>query len=110
MLGIFGQDLLANPALVDLATELLGRATTKPFECVGTVAETEAAFALCLEAERRETGATPPLLSLLLARGLIPATGPDAARVILDAWNPEHALPPDLEAILRADLTHEPAG
>jgi hypothetical protein len=110
ILGIFGQDLLANTALIDLATELLGRATTKPFECVGTVAETEAAFALCLEAERRETGATPPLLSLLLARGLIPATGPDAARVILDAWNPEHALPPDLEAILRADLTHEPAG
>jgi hypothetical protein len=110
ILGIFGQDLLANTALIDLATELLGRATTKPFECVGTVAETEAAFALCLEAERRETGATPPLLGLLIARGLIPTSGPDAARVILDAWNPEHALPPDLEAILRADLTHEPAG
>jgi hypothetical protein len=110
MLGIFGQDLLTNPALVDLATELLGQSTTKPFECVGTVAETEAAFALCLETERRETGDTPPLLRLLLARGLIAGTGPSAAiRAILDTWNPEHALPPDLEAILRANLTHEPA-
>jgi hypothetical protein len=111
ILGIFGQDLLANTALIDLATELLGRATTKPFECVGTVAETEAAFGLCLEAERRETGATPLLLSLLVSRGLIPATGPSAsARAILNAWNPEHALAPDLEAILRADLTDDPAG
>lgn len=111
ILGIFGQDLLANSGLVGLATELLGRGEAKPFECVGTVAETEAAFALCLDAERREVGSTPALLDELLRLGLLdPAVTPDAARAVLDAWGEEHALSPDLQSILRSHLSHEPAG
>ena len=110
ILGIFGRDLLANRALAGLATELLGRGEAKPFECVGTVAETRAAFALCLEAERRAGGSTPPLLAELLKRGLLPDAAPDAAaRAVLDAWGSEHALAPDLAAILHAELTGEPA-
>ena len=105
VLGIFGQDLLANPGLIALATDLLGRGTAKPFECVGTVAETEAAFALCLEAERRETGQVAALLAEAISRGLISDAAPtDAARAILHAWNPEHALGADLETLLKAEL------
>jgi hypothetical protein len=105
VLGIFGQDLLANPALAGLAAELLGRGPAKPFECVGTVAETRAAFVLCLDAERRQTGATPALLAELLARGLIDDAGDVAsARAVLDAWGSEHALPDDLASLLRAQL------
>ena len=111
ILAIFGQDLLAKPDLLALATELLGRGEAKPFECVGTVAETEAAFALCLDAERRQGGSTPPLLAELLQRGLLDAErGLAAAPAILTAWSEEHALPDDLEAILRANLGDEPAG
>jgi len=109
VLGIFGQDLLANPGLVGLATELLGRGETKPFECVGTVAETQAAFALCLDAERRDGGPTPLLLAELLKRGLLDDSVPGvAARSVLDAWSNEHALAPDLALILHAELTGEP--
>jgi UDP-N-acetyl-alpha-D-muramoyl-L-alanyl-L-glutamate epimerase len=109
ILGIFGRDLLADPGLVGLSTELLGRGEAKPFECVGTVAETQAAFALCLDAERRQGGATPPLLTELLTRGLIDDAPPDAAaRAVLDAWGSEHALAPDLASILHAELTGEP--
>jgi hypothetical protein len=111
ILDIFGQDLLANPVLLALATELLGRGEAKPFECVGTVAETEAAFALCLDAERRDGGSTPPLLDELLRHGLLDAErGLAAATAILAAWSPEHALPDDLAAILRTNLGDEPAG
>ena len=110
IVAIFGQDLLANPALVELATELLGRGDAKPFECVGTVAETQAAFALCLDAERRQGGSTPPLLAELLRRGLLDAEGSLAgAPTILAAWSPEHALPDDLAALLRANLGDAPA-
>lgn len=109
ILGIFGQDLLANPNLVGLATELLGRGEAKPFECVGTIAETEAAFTLCLDAERREGRSTPPLLDELRRRGLLaPTVTPDSARAVLGAWGDEHALSPDLESILRSELTGEP--
>lgn len=109
ILGIFGHDLLANPALIGLATDLLGRGEAKPFECVGTVAETDAAFALCLDVERREVGAVPPLLDELLKRGLLdPAISLESARAVLDAWGPEHALAPDLESILRSELAGEP--
>ena len=111
ILSIFGQDLLANPGLVELATDLLGRGEAKPFECVGTVTETQAAFALCLDAERRQAGTTPPLLAELLRRGLLDgASSPEAASAVLDAWGTDHALAPDLEAILRSNLSHEPPG
>lgn len=110
ILGIFGQDLLANPALAGLAAEMLGRGTAKPFECVGTVAETQAAFALCLDAERRQGGSVPPLLAELLVLGLLDDTGCDeSVRAVLDAWGTEHALEDDLAAILRAQLSHESA-
>jgi len=110
MLGIFGRDLLEQRRLVNLASELLGRGTAKPFECVGTVAETRAAFTLCLDAARRQGGSVPPLLDELLARGLLDDIGHDATvRAVVDAWGTEHVLADDLESILRSQLTHEPS-
>ena len=40
--GIFGHDLLDDAALEPTLQELIGRAATKPFECIGTVEEVRA--------------------------------------------------------------------
>lgn len=39
VVGIFGKDLFADAALLDLYRDLLGRGACKPFECVGTADE-----------------------------------------------------------------------
>lgn len=46
LLNIFGENLLEKPALADDLQALLGNRGEKPFECVGTVDEARAAFAL----------------------------------------------------------------
>ncbi|MCL1832452.1 MAG: hypothetical protein FWG45_06030 [Oscillospiraceae bacterium] len=49
--GIFGADLLADPALAELLDALINPDVDKPFECVGT--REEVALALRMAAERR---------------------------------------------------------
>ncbi len=45
LIGIFGRDLLDDPAQVTGFSELLGINAIKPFECVGEIAESRAAMA-----------------------------------------------------------------
>jgi len=47
--GIFNKDLLSDPKLTPLLKSLLGRGKHKPFECVGTYAESRKALKLCLK-------------------------------------------------------------
>jgi len=42
--GIFGSDLLDDPALSAVLDELSGVSETKPFECIGTIEEVNAAL------------------------------------------------------------------
>jgi hypothetical protein len=44
LLGIFGENLLNKPELMELHEELLGLRNFKPFECVGTIEESQIAF------------------------------------------------------------------
>ena len=68
MREIFGKNLLKEPELQGELHALLGQKHEKPFECVGTVEEAQAALAM-LEGQ------------------------PEAARRLLRAWNPEHNIP-----------------
>jgi hypothetical protein len=54
---MFGKDLFADASLLPLYRELLGLEGCKPFECVGTAAETKAAFFLAKE--RGDFAGTP---------------------------------------------------
>ena len=63
---IFGRDLFANESLIPTMDKLIGEAPEKPFECVGSRAEAQAA--LCLSVERY--GADTPLLQSFTSRGL----------------------------------------
>lgn len=47
--GIFGKNMLDDPALRYEFEQLVGRAETKPFECVGTISEVNSALAMTLQ-------------------------------------------------------------
>ncbi|TSC56601.1 MAG: putative UDP-N-acetylmuramoylalanine--D-glutamate ligase [Parcubacteria group bacterium Greene0714_21] len=74
-LGIFGKNLAKDKKLKPLLQELTGKKRLKPFECVGTVAESRAALSL----SQRKLKTHP----------------------LLRSWNAKHFLPPRFESILK---------
>jgi len=61
LMMIFGKDIFQNRKLLSTMKSLLGQGTYKPFECVGTKAESKKAFKLSLEKAKKE-GEIPYLL------------------------------------------------
>ena len=77
--NIFKKNLLQDASLKPLLGELTGKSKFKPFECVGTIGESKAALSLC--------------------------QGKIKTHRLLQSWNPQHALPPQFEKILKKSLT-----
>jgi hypothetical protein len=102
LVKIFGSNLFQDQSLIPLMEELVGERNFKPFECVGTTAESLAAFYLSL----RKTH--PPLPALLkhFRRhiGKKHSYLFQTARQILASWNAQHALAPHLEKRLHSVL------
>ncbi len=98
---IFGEDLLEKGSLTPLLEQLSGIASEKPFECVGTIDEVNAALVflaqqypdnelpVLLKHHRRLTG---NILFASLSRQL-------------NYWNDEHNLSEDFENLVRQNLT-----
>ena len=74
LVAIFGGNLLDDPEQAEGYAELLGLAGSKPFECVGEIAESQAALTLLLE--RREWNTF----------GLVKQFGGKLPPVASDAW------------------------
>jgi hypothetical protein len=88
--------------LIEIAFSLLGQRAVKPFECVGSFEETLVAFYLCLKKASRPL---PPVLRAVEEQTL--ATQQNMAErtsIILDAWDSQHAIPPDLEGLLMQEM------
>ncbi|MFH1180926.1 MAG: hypothetical protein V1705_00775 [bacterium] len=62
LLKIFDQDIFENKKLLPTMKGLLGQGSIKPFECVGTKAESRQAFKLCQE-KAKKSGRIPYLLT-----------------------------------------------
>ena len=62
LVEIFGKDIFENKKLLSILRGLLGQGKPKPFECVGTKAESRLAFKLCLE-KVQKSGKIPYLLT-----------------------------------------------
>ncbi|MEV7229120.1 hypothetical protein AB0M79_19155 [Polymorphospora sp. NPDC051019] len=94
--GIFGADLLADPAQVPGYLELLGIDAHKPFECVGEVEES--LVALGLLAEQEQWRGAPVVRSLMAA---VPAEAwPAASRTdVFTPAGPNHVPPPYAKAL-----------
>lgn len=110
LVKIFGQDLFANPLLIDLALALMGKTETKPFECVGTHEESIAAFYLSVTKARSKTtnqaidnaSTLPPLLQLVWNRALRHEENlAKRTQQVLAHWNKNHQLPGSLVNILK---------
>lgn len=85
--------------------QLLGEGEAKPFECVGTFAETRAAFYLSLVAAKKEGRDLPALLQVF-EKKFLPKYGDMKSKSgkLLLLWNKNHCLSEKFEATLRAGL------
>ncbi|QSR84121.1 hypothetical protein [Methylacidimicrobium sp. B4] len=91
---IFGRELLEDVSLAPFFFSLLGGEKSKPFACVGTLAECRAAAALLA---RRP--APPLLVRLAKERGLLKAADP-SVETLLASWNSDHGLPSEFLPLL----------
>lgn len=90
--GIFGQDLLANPAHEHSFRELTGLAGQKPWECVGEIEEAAAClYALAQQPDWQDEPIVTALLPDLLAQYGEPRLKAALAELLEDA--PEHLIP-----------------
>ncbi|MEI6900186.1 MAG: hypothetical protein WCL00_09925, partial [Bacteroidota bacterium] len=97
---IFGKDLLDDPNLVSLLDELTGISATKPFDCVGTIDEVNAALILCMN--RINQGEESSLLTHYkksIAYQKFISSDPVS---LLNRINSEHFLPPVFEDVLKS--------
>ena len=89
---IFGEDLFENSNIHPYLLELLGEEGIKPFECVGTIRESQAALAASLR-RRAEEGASLPEPLRNAIRGRESDLECDFAELLRE-FSPSHALPP----------------
>jgi len=100
--SIFGKNLFEDEELIPVFGQLIGKAVTKPFECIGTVDEVNAAVQMILKEYRRSE--LPVLLkyyreSEFYTRYLDFDTGS-----LLHAFNDHHFLPSSFKTLLRSKI------
>lgn len=94
---VFGKELFEDKSLQPIFDELTGVADVKPFECVGTPDEVNAALSYRMKNSSTSRSA--------LLRGF--SNRPfhdDSLRVLLSAFNTEHRLPEKYLAVLKRSL------
>ncbi len=97
LIEIFGVDLLSKKKLLSLFRKLLGIKGSKPFECVGTIEENQAAAYLIIQKAK-----SLPFL-LQAAQKYLKKINYNRAKAnkILNSWSDNHNLPENLKKILR---------
>lgn len=99
--GIFDKDLLDDMLLKPILMELTGNADIKPFECVGTVSEVNAALANG-KMERKKHGYEGGLLKLKEFSNLVNES--EEIENILGEFNQENNLPDNFIGVLKKAL------
>lgn len=101
--AIFPGNLLCREENVDVAFGLLGRDRAKSFECVGTTEETLVAFHLCARKAAASGEPAPVVLRAVQEQALDQERGmPERAAALLRSWDENHAIPSELEPLVRA--------
>lgn len=101
MAKIFRGELFQVPQIQKYIADLVGLGDLKPFECVGTMAESQHALQLCLKKAAAEGTALPEDIRELAAK-LPPAPPADD---LLNDWNGDHFLPPEYQKALADSLS-----
>ncbi len=90
---IFTRNLLNDENLANLLAQLLGLAPTKPLECVGTIAESRAAFYLAHAHYQNQQQPLPKLLAQFASQ-ILPATNwPQSVHELSTFFDTNHSLP-----------------
>lgn len=98
MTEIFGKELFDDPELKQSFDELTGIAGEKPFECVGTVDEVNAALHHIID---KKTGTLPYLLNYYSQEKTASA---NTFNDLMTQFDPVNFLPPAFESILKSAL------
>ncbi|MCF7844535.1 MAG: hypothetical protein K9M03_01760 [Kiritimatiellales bacterium] len=100
LVEIFGKNLYSETSLRILYRELLGLEGMKPFDCVGTAEEVQAAFIL---AHKRGDLDSTPIMQMFLEEVLPTIKDPD--KVVSAALEPssEHGIPEEFLSVLHAN-------
>ncbi len=100
LVAIFGKELFNDGNLWPIVRSLAGLDPVKPFECVGTLAEVNAALSHIVSGYHDRGQALPPLLKLFADHRAKEAyDGPDI-RTFLSATDSSHAVPSNLVPVL----------
>jgi hypothetical protein len=99
---IFGKDLLNDADLWPLFRQLTGMTESKPFDCVGTMDEVNAALQMTIKMIP-ETG-LPELLKLYKDSEMYPRYKDFDAGALLHTFNVKHFLPEKFATLLRSKI------
>jgi hypothetical protein len=99
---VFGKNLLQDRDLWPLLQQLSGMTGAKPFDCIGTAEEVNAALHMTL-ARIPETS-LPELLKLYKSSDLYPRYKDFDSGTLLHSFNETHFLPKEYEALLRSKI------
>lgn len=102
--GVFGKDMLDDPAMLDHFRELTGRSEHKPFECVGSISEVRLAVSLAVRRMKNDGEELPLLFRDFESSGLYQPETVDAENEACCRYFSENNLLPDS---FRAILTKE---
>jgi len=90
LIHIFGEDLFAKKAFQGVFDQLTGKAAVKPFDCIGTIDEVNAALVLCIEKYNGED--LPYLLSYYFTDDLYKEHKKKDSKTLLRQFNKENFL------------------
>lgn len=100
---IFGENMLENPAMRTTMQELTGVAENKPFECVGSRDEVNAAVCRSIQ-KIKAAGGTLPLLYEEYFHSPLYSQYENAAEYYETYYDGGHLIPPELERLLKERL------
>lgn len=101
---IFSHNLFTDEKLLPLAKQLLGLAGHKPFDCVGTYQETQAACYLAIKKYQAEKQDLPFILAQLEKTLSEIADLEKTSQQLLTDWNNQHFVPDSLAQIIKNQL------
>ncbi len=102
LVHIFGKNLFEKPEMLEYLKELTGIADVKPFECVGTIDEVNAALHMFIARHKHEK--LPLLLDYYSNTTNFSPDDPKISAKILNEFNNDHFLKPEFIAVIKQKL------
>jgi UDP-N-acetyl-alpha-D-muramoyl-L-alanyl-L-glutamate epimerase len=100
--SVFGKNLLTDAELWPMLRQLSGMTVSKPFDCIGTIDEVNAAVIMTLELIPENS--LPELLRLYRDSEMYSRYRSFDTRTLLHSFNENHFLPAEFEALLRSKI------